>query len=160
MDVPKFRGQPFVKLDEPIHGWDLEDVAKAQGVTMEPGDALIVYSGRDAWNEVNPQWGSLPEPGQPRQRAGLHASCLKFIRESDCSLLVWDMMDIEPNGYDIPWSVHGSIFAYGIGLLDNALLQPLAEACAEEGRYEFMLTVNPLRVVGGTGSPVNPIALF
>ena len=35
-----------------------------------------------------------------------------------------------PNGYDIPWSVHGSIFAYGIGLLDNALLQPLAEACA------------------------------
>ncbi len=160
LDVPKFRGQSFVKLDEPIHGWDLEDVAKAQGVTMEPGDALIVYGGRDAWNEVNPQWGSLPEAGQPRQRAGLHASCLKFIRESDCSLLVWDMMDFEPNGYDIPWSVHGSIFAYGIGLLDNALLQPLAEACAEEGRYEFMLTVNPLRVVGGTGSPVNPIALF
>ena len=95
-----------------------------------------------------------------QNRPGLHASCLKFIRESDCSLLVWDMMDFEPNGYDIPWSVHGSIFAYGIGLLDNALLQPLAEACAEEGRYEFMLTVNPLLVVGGTGSPVNPIALF
>ena len=44
--------------------------------------------------------------------------------------------------------------------LDNALLEPLADACAAEGRYEFMLTVNPLRVVGGTGSPVNPIALF
>jgi len=158
LDVPKFRGQPFVKMDEPIHGWDLEDVAKSQGVTMEPGDALIVYGGRDAWNETNPQWGSQSHP--VRQRPGLHASCLKFIRESDCSLLVWDMMDFEPNGYDIPWSVHAAIFAYGIGLLDNALLQPLAEACAEEGRYEFMLTVNPLRVVGGTGSPVNPIALF
>jgi hypothetical protein len=70
------------------------------------------------------------------------------------------MMDFMPNGYDIPWSVHGAIFAYGIGLLDNALLQPLAEVCAEEGRYEFMLTVAPLRVVGGTGSPVNPLALF
>jgi len=65
-----------------------------------------------------------------------------------------------PNGYDIPWSVHAAIFAYGIGLLDNALLEPLAQACAEENRYEFMLTVNPLRVVGGTGSPVNPIALL
>jgi hypothetical protein len=75
-------------------------------------------------------------------------------------LLVWDMMDFTPNGYDLAWSVHGSIFAYGIGLLDNALLQPLAEACAEEGRYEFMLTVNPLRVVGGTGSPVNPVAIL
>ena len=70
------------------------------------------------------------------------------------------MMDFQPNGYDLGWSVHGSIFAYGIGLLDNALLQPLSEVCAEEDRYEFMLTVNPLRVVGGTGSPVNPIALF
>ena len=155
LDVPKHRGQPFVTMEEPIHGWELEDVAKEQGVALEPGDAICVYGGRDKWNEVNPMWG-----GDPTQRPGLHASCLKFLRESDCCLLVWDMMDFTPNGYDIPWSVHGSIFAFGIGLLDNALLQPLAEACAEEGRYEFMLTVNPLRVVGGTGSPVNPIALL
>ena len=100
-------------------------------------------------------WGS-----DPTGRAGLHASCLKFLRESDCCLLVWDMMDFMPNTYDIPWSVHAAIFAFGIGLLDNALLQPLAEVCAEENRYEFMLTVNPLVVVGGTGSPVNPIALL
>jgi hypothetical protein len=155
LDVPKFRGQPFVAKDEPIHGWELEDVAKAQGVELEPGDAICVYGGRDQWNEINPMWGS-----DPTGRAGLHVSCLKFLRESDCCLLVWDMMDFMPNGYDIPWSVHAAIFAYGIGLLDNALLEPLAQACAEENRYEFMLTVNPLRVVGGTGSPVNPIALL
>ena len=70
------------------------------------------------------------------------------------------MMDSMPNGYDIPWSVHGAIFAYGIALLDNALLQPLAEVCTQEGRYEFMLIIAPLKVVGGTGSPANPIALF
>ena len=70
------------------------------------------------------------------------------------------MMDHAPNGYDLRWTVHGAIYADGIGLLDNTLLHPLAEACAEEGRYEFMLTINPLRVVGGTGSLVNPIALF
>ena len=155
LDVPKHRGQPFVAMDEPIHGWELEDIAKEQGVALEPGDAICVYSGRDKWNEVNPMWGS-----DPTGRAGLHASCLKFLRESDCCLLVWDMMDFMPNTYDIPWSVHAAIFAFGIGLLDNALLQPLAEVCAEENRYEFMLTVNPLVVVGGTGSPVNPIALL
>jgi len=156
LDVPKHRGEPYVTMEKPIHGWELEDIAKEEGITLEPGDALVVYGGREKWNEANnPTWGS-----NPNARPGLHASCLKFIRESDCCLLVWDMMDFSPNGYDLAWSVHGSIFAYGIGLLDNALLQPLAEACEEEGRYEFMLTVNPLRVVGGTGSPVNPIALF
>lgn len=156
LDVPKHRGKPYVTQEEPVHRWELEDIAQEQGVTMEPGDALVVYSGREKWNEDgNPLWGS-----DPQLRPGLHASCLKFIRESDCCLLVWDMMDFTPNGYGLGWSLHGSIFAYGIGLLDNALLEPLAEACAQEGRYEFMLTVNPLRVVGGTGSPVNPIALF
>jgi hypothetical protein len=47
-----------------------------------------------------------------------------------------------------------------VTLLDNSLLQPLAEACAEEGRNEFLLMVLPLPVEGGTGSPVNPVAMF
>ncbi len=156
LDVPRHRGEPYVTQETPVHGWELEEIAKAQGVAMEPGDALVVYSGREKWNEAgNPLWGSDRD-----LRPGLHASCLKFIKDSDCCVLVWDMMDHTPNGYDLPWSVHGAIFAYGIGLLDNALLEPLADACAQEGRYEFMLTINPLRVVGGTGSPVNPVALF
>ncbi len=156
LDVPKHRGEPYVTQESPVHGWELEDIAREQGVSMEPGDALVVYSGREKWNEAgNPLWGSDRD-----LRPGLHASCLRFIKESDCCVLVWDMMDHTPNGYDVPWSVHGAIFAYGIGLLDNALLEPLAETCAQGGRYEFMLTINPLRVVGGTGSPVNPVALF
>ena len=155
LDVPRHRGEPFVTTDRPVHGWELEDIAREEGVTLEPGDALVVYSGRENWDKENPAWGSIPG-----DRPGLHASCLKFIRDSDCTVLAWDMMDHFPIGYDVPWSVHGAIFAYGLALLDNALLQPLAEACAEEGRYEFMFVASPLRVVGGTGSPVNPIALF
>ena len=70
------------------------------------------------------------------------------------------MMDSSPNEYDLPWSVHGVIFAYGVALVDNALLEPLASVCAQEKRYEFMLSLNPLYVEGGTGSPANPIAIF
>ena len=125
-------------------------------MSLEPGDALVVYSGRENWDQDgNATWGS-----DRTARPGLHSSCLRFIREADCSLLVWDMMDFIGEGYDLATSMHSSIAAYGIPLLDNALLQPLAEACAEEGRYEFLLTVNPLIVVGGTGSPVNPVAVL
>ena len=156
IDIPRHRGEPYVTHQRPVHGWELEEAAKAQGLVLEPGDALVVYSGRERWTEDHPEapWGTVAE------RPGLHASCLPFIRDNDVSVLVWDMMDFTPYGYDIPWSVHGVIFAYGVALLDNAILQPLAEACVEEGRYEFMLMILPLKVVGGTGSPVNPIALF
>lgn len=155
LDVPRHRGEPCVRQERPVHGWELEEIAKAQGVRLEPGDAVAVYSGREAWQAAHPDRAYGPEP-----RPGLHASCLPFLRDHDVAVLAWDMMDLVPNGYDIPWAVHGAIFAYGVALLDNALLQPLAEACAEEHRYEFMLVIAPLRVVGGTGSPVNPIAMF
>jgi kynurenine formamidase len=161
LDVPRYRGEPYVQQAKPVHGWELEEIATAQGVTLEAGDAVVVYSGREAWQAAHPDrpYGAPFTPGV-QERPGLHVSCLPFIRDHDVAVLVWDMMDHMPIGYDIPWSVHAAIFAYGIALLDNALLQPLAEACAQEGRYEFMLMIAPLKVVGGTGSPANPIALF
>ena len=154
LDVPRYRQEPFVREGQPVHGWELDAITRAEHVRLTPGDALVVYSGREAWDRVNRAWGS------GASRPGLHASCLPFIRDNDVSLVVWDMMDQMPNEYGLPWTVHGAIFAYGVGLIDNALLEPLASGCAEEGRYEFMLMVQPLVVRGGTGSPVNPIALF
>ena len=155
LDVPKHRGTPYVTMDTPVHGWELEEIAAQEGIEIQPGDAVLVYSGREAYALDNGGvWGG--GPGRP----GLHASCLPFIRSNDISILGWDMMDAAPNEYELPWTVHGAIFAYGVALVDNALLEPLAKACGEEQRYEFMLTINPLKVIGGTGSPVNPIAVF
>ena len=155
LDVPAHRGRPFVAQEQPVHGWELAEIVEARGLTLEPGDAVCVYSGREAWQAAHPDRVYGPDP-----RPGLHVSCLPFLRDHDLAVLVWDMMDLAPNGYELPWAVHGSIFAYGVALLDNALLEPLTRACAEEQRWEFMLTIAPLPVVGGTGSPANPLALF
>ena len=155
LDVPRHRGAPHVTLEQPVHGWELEEIAAAQGVRVEPGDALLVHSGREAWQAANPGWSGYSPPSP-----GLHASCLPFLRDHDVAVLGWDLMDAAPNEYRLPWTVHGALFSYGVALLDNCLLEPLANACAAEGRYEFMLTVAPLRVQGGTGSPCNPIVLL
>lgn len=156
LDVPRHRNEAFVTLGRPVHGWELAEIAESQSVRLESGDALIVYSGREAWDKKNQPWGI---PGAPA-RPGLHPSCLRFLREADCSVLVWDMMDAEPNPLGLRWSVHGAIFSLGLALLDNAVLGTLAEACAQERRYEFLFVALPLLVVGGTGSPVNPIAIL
>lgn len=155
LDVPGFRGRPFVDRESPVTDAELEEIAHAQGVEVRPGDALCVYSGREAHDQASPHpWGT---PGVPRP--GLHASCLRFVREHDVALLVWDMAD-EERGPECPWGMHSALFAFGLPLLDNALLAPLAAACRQEGRYEFALVVAPLVVHGGTGSLVNPLALF
>ena len=161
LDVPRHRGTTHVTQDAPVHGWELEDILTARKITLQPGDAVCVYSGRDAWQAANPDLSyGRPFGGGPQERPGLHISCLPFLRDHDVSMLVWDMLDHLPIGYDVAWAVHACLFAYGVALLDNALLEPLAKVCAEEKRDDFMLVVAPLRVVGGTGSPANPIAVF
>ncbi len=155
LDVPLHRGEPYVTMEKPVHGWELEDIVKTQNLNVQPGDAIFVYCGREKYAEEHGgTW--MKTTGRP----GLHASCLPFIKDNDVSVLGWDMMDSAPNEYDVPWSVHGAIFAYGVALIDNALLEPLSITCRQESRYEFMVTINPLYVKGGTGSPANPIAVF
>jgi kynurenine formamidase len=161
LDVPRHRGTDHITFETPVHGWELDEICAKRNIKLEAGDAICVYSGRDAWQRANPDatYGR-PFGGGSIDRPGLHASCLKFIRDHDVAVLVWDMLDLMPNGYDIPWAVHAAIFAYGTALLDNAFLEGLAAACREEQRDEFMLVISPLRVKGGTGSPANPLAVF
>ncbi len=69
---------------------------------------------------------------------------------------------MHPSGYaGLRSPVHAvGIVAMGLWLLDNCDLEPLAAACAERARAEFCFQLAPLRIVGATGSPVNPIALL
>jgi kynurenine formamidase len=165
-DVPAYRGTQYVDLHTPVTGRELEAIAAHNRVSVEPGDALVIYSGREKWSrEVEEYGGAQAEAhagltSTTAPRPGLHVSCLQYLRDTDCAILAWDMMDVKPNDDGLAWAVHAAIWAFGIALIDNALLQPLAEYCAANNRIEFMLTVAPLKLIGGTGSPVNPIAVL
>lgn len=166
-DVPRFRGVPHVTVDEPVHGWELQDIAAAQKVEPRPGDAVIIRSGANAFYEATPDFG----PGEFDRMPGVHPSALEFLHGTDAALLVWDLLDAGKQEYPpgfrmgtgqmMSLAIHEIAIPYmGMPLLDNADLDALAATCEELGRWEFMLMVAPLVVQGGTGSPVNPIALF
>ena len=163
-DIPRLRGTAFVEAGRPVHGWELADAAAAQGVEARPGDAVIIRSGFD------PYWEAQGTPPAFGTAAGVHASAVEFLHRSDAALLVWDQQDApmadqglpNPMG-DIPVAmhVHAMVLPYlGMPIVDNAQLEPLAAACASLGRWEFQLVVAPLDLPGGTGSPVNPIAVL
>lgn len=157
-DIPRMRGTAHVALGEPVHGWELEDCAAAQGIEPRPGDAVLVRSGCDPFWDANPDFQFQFPPNTP----GVHASVIEYLYEHDAALLGWDLQEAggqEEYGARIP--IHEIVIPFmGMPLLDNANFERLAEICAELGRWEFQLTVAPLIVIGGTGSPVNPIAAF
>jgi kynurenine formamidase len=161
-DIPRLRGTDFIALDEPVHGWDLEDAAKAQGLEPQPGDAVLIRTGRDPYLEANPDSGNAV-PGEPLPAPGTHASALEFLYEHDASLLGWDFLEAADQGYSsgVGGPIHQVAIPYmGMPLLDNANFEDLARTCDELGRWEFQLVIAPLIVIGGTGSPVNPVAVF
>jgi kynurenine formamidase len=93
----------------------------------------------------------------------LAPECATWIHDHDIAMLgsdgVSDPLPNNDNGWPIP--IHMCcLVAMGVPLLDNLDLSRLAAACAAEQRWEFLLTVAALQVHGGTGSPINPIAII
>lgn len=91
------------------------------------------------------------------------ADCLPLFHERRIAMMGSDTgNDVVPSGYsEVGSPIHQvGIVAMGLWILDNANLEELAQACRVRNRWEFMLSIGPLRIFNGTGSPVNPLAIF
>jgi kynurenine formamidase len=157
LDIPALRDVDALEPGEPVFPEDLEASEARAGVRVRPGDALLVRTGRWRWREQHGPWdlGSLA--------AGLDASCLPWLRERDVATLGSDgVSDVMPSRVEsVVMPIHTVVIvAMGVHLLDNLDLDALADACAQEGRAEFLFMVAPLVLRRGTASPVNPIAVF
>jgi len=157
LDIPALRAVDALAPGAAIFPDELEAAEEVAGLTVGAGDALLVRTGRWSWRRAHGPWDAHTT------MAGLDASCLPWLRARDVATLGSDgVADVLPSGVEgVGMPVHTvAIVAMGIHLMDNLDLDDLAVACAEEGRWEFLLTVAPLVLHRGTASPVNPIAVF
>jgi kynurenine formamidase len=157
LDIPRAQSRPSLDPAEPIFPEDLEAAEKAQGVTVEPGDALLIRTGEGV-RRVQGIW----QPGVAGS-PGLHAACIPWLHDRKVAILGADVpQEVTPSGYPaLALPLHAlAIVALGLWLIDNCQLEDLAAACERFGRWHFFFSLNPLRMEGVTGSPVNPTALF
>jgi kynurenine formamidase len=158
IDVPRSLGLDYLEPGYRIQPDELDDACASQGISTRPGDIILVNTGRDARIADRGRWN----PGR-EGLAGLDAECIPWLHTHDPSVLgsdgVSDPLPGNAHGWAMP--VHMCLLVgMGVHLLDNLQLDRLASACADEGRWEFLLTIAPLRIARATGSPVNPIALL
>lgn len=157
LDVPRARGVPWLDPGEHIFRADLEAAEDSQGVTVREGDILLVRTGHARrLKELGP-WDT------PIAKAGLHPTALAFIADRDIAVLGSDgNSDTAPSTTEgVAFPIHVlAITAMGIHLLDYLQFEDVREHCERIGRWEFLFMAAPLRIVRGTGSPLNPIAIF
>jgi kynurenine formamidase len=156
---------------------DLDGALARQHVVSEPGDVVVLYTG---WAH---HFLGLPPDARDRQRGispGLDQSddVLAWLWDHRVALLAADNSSVEA----YPVHPHSPFFFAGeaaptggadhrglmhrhllglLGLLLGELwqLEPLVTACRDDGRYEFLVSVTPLNVIGAVGSPANAIAV-
>jgi kynurenine formamidase len=160
LDIPAVRGVPHLEGGTIVPLADLEAAEAAEGVRVGPGDILLVATGRDSLRQAH--GGSLTPAVQGI--AGLHPNCLPWLHDRGVAVLGSDGISDAMPGLGVPgwpFPVHQvGITAIGLHLIDNMSLGALAERCAAAGRWAFLFTLAPLRIEGGTGCPVNPIAVL
>jgi len=159
LDIPRLRGEKFVDPKKPVTAAELSAAEEREKLRVGEGDLLLVSVGRDACR------AGLGSPGSMPPLAGLAPDCIDWLFERRVAVLGSDAVhDPTPSPAPIedwPIPVHMcGLVSMGLHLLDNLSLIELEDACASEKRWEFLLTVAPLRVEKGTGSPVNPIAVL
>jgi kynurenine formamidase len=157
MDIPRLKGVKYLEPGTPIYPEDLEAWEKKAGLKLTAGDAVFIRAGR---------WARRAEKGAwdiSTKSAGLHASCGAWLKRRDVALLGSDAAgDVLPSGIEgVSHPIHQlALIALGVNIFDNCDLEALSEAAAKRNRWEFLLTAAPIPLTGGTGSPLNPIAIF
>ena len=157
VDVPMLRGSNWVERGEGVMPDDILKAEEQCGFKIEEGDVLLIRTGqlhrRGVEGPVDRSAGST----------ACQAACLPLFHDRGISMLGTDTgNDVSPPQYSrVQSPIHQvGITAMGLWILDNANLEDASKACRERNRWEFMVSIGPLRLHNTTGSPVNPIAIF
>jgi kynurenine formamidase len=158
LDVPRALDEPWL---EPGFAVLPEHLAKAErdaGLSVSEGDAVLIRTGRFRRKREVGSWNP-----DKIGLAGLDAACMRWFHERRISLLGSDCTsDVLPRTIEGNYApIHQlALAAMGLPLLDNLDLESLGDECTAGKRWAFLLMVAPLVIPNGTGSPVNPIAIF
>jgi kynurenine formamidase len=152
IDVAALKGVDILDIKYEITAQDLQDALTKQGLKIEPGDAVLIHTGwGKLWGVDNPKYVS----GAP----GIGIGAAEWLAKQDVMLLGSDNWGVEvaPNpDSKISMPVHQiTLVVNGIHLLENLKLDELAA----KKTYEFAFIMQPLKIKGGTGSTVAPIAV-
>ncbi len=131
---------------------DIEGALKKQNTSLEPGDAVVIHTG----------WGKLYGKDNARYVKtcpGIGVKAAEWLIAKDPMLLGADNWPVETSpgpDKEISLPVHQiALVVHGVHLLENMKLEDLAAKQV----YEFAFVMQPLKIQGGTGSTVSPVAI-
>ncbi len=145
LDIPRLKGLDALESGTHVYPEDIEAWERRTGVSVSAGDAIFLRTGR--WKNDN--------------RSGYDITVAPWLKQRDVALIGSDgTQDVgQIPGTVLPF--HKLVLvALGANIFDNMDLEALSETAVRLNRWEFLLVAAPIPNPGGTGSPLNPLAIF
>lgn len=159
LDVARFKGVDWLEDGTGISNEELDATAAKQGVEVRRGDFVIIRTGQMERCLQQDAWGGYAGGDAP----GVRFENCYWSHGKEIAAICSDTWGVEvrPNEtseVQQPW--HWVVIpVLGLSMGEMFYVKELAEACARDGVYEFMFCAPPLVITGGTGSPINPLAI-
>jgi kynurenine formamidase len=156
LDLARAKGVERLEPGAAIGPQDLDAGLARTRLAVEPGDVVLIRTGQMTHLVAGDKEAyRIPSPG-------LASTAVPWFRERDVAAVATDTMPFEVwpgESEEVLLPVH-LLDLVDMGMLQgqNWLLEELAEDCARDGVYEFLLSATPEPIVGGVGGPVNPVA--
>ncbi|MGH9202848.1 MAG: cyclase family protein [Vicinamibacterales bacterium] len=163
LDVARYHGVDHLAANQQITLDDLLGTAKKQKIEIEKHDILVIRTG---WMSLFYEKG--PDaffPGKTMAEPGItdEPALIRWIHEMEIPSFSTDTIANEQTVSSVSnvfLPLHGALLRdLGIPFNEICWLEELAADSAKDGQYDFLFVGAPLKIVGGTGSPVNPIAI-
>ncbi len=158
LDVARVNGVDRLAPGRAITPADLEAAERAQGARVASGDVLLVRTGH-----ITVFTKDKNREGYMRQMPGLGMASVEWLHAHEVAAVATDTSAVEVIPFEdqtTPLPVHLlCIRDMGLTLGEMFNLEELAADCARDGVWEFLFTAPPLKVTGGVGSPLNPLAV-
>ncbi|NUK01875.1 cyclase family protein [Streptomyces lunaelactis] len=158
LDVARAKGLDRLPGDHAVTPEDLDQAAEFGGVSVKPGDIVLVRTGQIQVCLGGDKHGyAYPSPG-------LSVRTPEWFHAHDVAAVANDTLTFEifPPEIENLWLPVHALDLVEMGMLQgqNWNLEKLSTACAEVKRYAFLLSAMPEPFVGGTGTPVAPVAIL
>ncbi len=160
LDMARFLGKDNLAAAETFTHEDLLACAKAQGVTIEKRDILII---RTNFLKLFFELGDKFYEGFCEPGLVYSPELVQWFADMEIPNLVTDTIanevTMDPNN-GVALVLHNALMRnLGVTLTEIADLELLAEDCAADKQYAFLYVAAPLKVAKGSGSPVNPVVI-
>jgi len=159
LDVPRYKGVPFLQPGYAITVEDLDGTAAAQRVEVSSGDILLVRTGHMSTYLQKGNWNYFDLDTSP----GVSVYTAPWLHAREIAAIGSDNYAVEVRPSELPpfrSPFHiCAIPNMGLTLGEIFYLEELAADCAADGRYEFLLVAPPLPVTNAVGTPINPYAI-